>query len=72
MHRPGVQRAASDRWTAVMPELREFWDGLFQINVAMSYWEFPGPGNRAARFAFMISLPLAPLITVMRFENNAD
>ena len=36
------------------------------------YWEFPGPGIRAARSAFMIGLPLAPQITVMRFENNVD
>ena len=72
MRRPGVRRAASDRWTAVIPELRKFWDGLFQIHVAKSYWEFPGPGKRAARSAFMIGLPLAPQITVMRFENNVD
>ena len=69
---PGVGRAASDRWTVVIPELRKFWDDLCQIHVAKSYWEFPGPGKRAARSAFMIGLSLTPQITVMRFANNVD
>ena len=72
MRRPGVGRVASDRWTAVIPELRKFWDGLCQIHVAKSHWEFSGPGKRAARSAFMIGLPFTPQITVMRFGNNVD
>ena len=64
--------AVSERWTAVMTELREFLDGLFQINVAKRYSGFTGPGKRAERSAFVAGLPLAPRIAVARFGGSVS